>query len=394
MPATTARLFGPGLAPAGVTVTARFAGATLVLEGEDIGERVPSQAMRLASGGFDGRQWRLEWPVDGGGSAALLLPAGPAGEALLDQLPGHLADQVAQGRRRQRRLRRRFRIGLAVAALVVLLPILLLAGFWLNGDRISSWLAGHVDPSQERTLGDLAFAQLRPSLKLVEAGPAAEMVADLGGRLTVGSRYAYRWHLADSPEVNAFAMPGGHVVVYTGLLRAAESAEEVAGVLAHEVQHVELRHSLRNLIHGLGWQAVLAVALGDLSAGVWGDLAARLSGMGYSRDLERQADLEGLGALRRAGIAPGGLVGFFAKLAGPDSAGLALFASHPPSAERMQALRQAVAAQGDYLATPLPYDWPAIRASLGSGAPLGGDGDSRRSQRAVTVGAGPVAAVL
>jgi Zn-dependent protease with chaperone function len=365
MTTLTARLFFPGLAPGGVAVTARFAGPTLVIEGEGVNRRVPTLHMRVALGGFDGRQWRLEWPLETGGTAALLLPPADAAQLWLDTAPAHLRDQTAHGRRRERAGRRRLRLALAAFALLLLLPALLLAGFWFNADRLAGWAAGRVSPAQERRLGELAFAQLRPGLRLVEGGPAAEAVAAIGGRLSAGSVYAYRWYVADSPEVNAFALPGGSVVVYTGLLRAAGSAEEVAGVLAHEVQHVELRHSLRSLIHALGWRAVLAVALGDLSGGVWGGLAERLGNLGYGRDLERQADLEGLKALRRAGIAAHGMPAFFARLAAREGGGIALLASHPASAERMQALQRTIAAQGDYPAAPLPYDWTTIRVGLG-----------------------------
>ncbi|TCJ15547.1 M48 family metallopeptidase, partial [Parasulfuritortus cantonensis] len=244
--------------------------------------------------------------------------------------------------------------------LVLALPFLLLGLFWANADRIAGWAAGHVSLAQEQQLGELAFAQMRPSLKLLETGPAPAMVQAIGARLTAGSKYRYQWFVADSPEVNAFAMPGGYVVVYTGLIGAAGSADEVAGVLAHEVQHVELRHSLKNMLHGLGWRAVLALALGDVSGGAWAGMAEQLGGMAYGRDLERQADLGALAALRRAGIAPDGLLAFFARLAGTEGPGLAFLSSHPATAERIDNLRRAIAAQPAYAAEPLPYDLKAV----------------------------------
>jgi predicted Zn-dependent protease len=170
--------------------------------------------------------------------------------------------------------------------------------------------------------------------------------------------------VAIDPRLNAFAVPGGHVVVYTGLLLAADSAEEVAGVLAHEVQHVEMRHALKNLLHNLGWRALLALALGDFSGGVWTGMAEHLGQLGYSRDLEHQADLGGLAALRRAGIAPEGIASFFAKLSRQGGGQIDLLSTHPASSARMQALQRAMAAQGAYTASPLPYDWRALQASL------------------------------
>ncbi len=96
----------------------------------------------------------------------------------------------------------------------------------------------------------------------------------IGGRLTQGSRYQYKFHVALDKSVNAFAMPGGFVVVHTGLIQLAESPEELAGVLAHEIQHVEQRHSLRAMAQSLGLYAVLSLLVGDTSglASLGGDL--------------------------------------------------------------------------------------------------------------------------
>lgn len=356
MHAVKVHLFVPGGPAGGTPAQAHFSGAVLWLEAGDTRLSVPAGRLTVRHGGFDGRQWRLEWPLDGG-TAAALLPPGPEAAPLLAAAPAVLGAQLEQHGRRDRQRHRRFRIGLGLIGAAMLLPFVLLGLFWFNADRIAGWVAGQVSLAQEQQLGDLAFAQMRPGLRLVETGPAPAMVAAIGGRLTAGSSYRYQWFVADSPEINAFAMPGGYVVVYTGLLEAAGSAEEVAGVLAHEVQHVELRHSLRNMIHGLGWRAVLALALGDASGGVWAGMAEQLGSMAYGRDLERQADLAGLAALKRAGIAPQGLLDFFTRLARHEGSGPALLSSHPATQERMDTLRRAIAGQGAYPARPLAYDW-------------------------------------
>jgi Zn-dependent protease with chaperone function len=358
MDSVKVHLFAPGLDAGGVPARAQFSGSMLRLEQGDTRLAVPADQLTVKHGGFDGRQWLLEWPAEGG-QATILLPV--EAERLLAGAPAALAAQLDHHGRRDRARGRRFRIGLVLVGAFVLLPFVLLGLFVANADRIAGWAAGHVSLAQEQQLGDLAFAQMRAGLKLVDTGPAPALVQAIGGRLTAGSKYRYQWFVADSPEVNAFAMPGGYVVVYTGLIKAADSAEEVAGVLAHEVQHVELRHSLKNMLHGLGWRALLALAMGDVSGGVWAGMAEQLGGMAYGRDLERQADLEGLKALKKAGIAPAGMVSFFAKLARQGGQVPAFLSTHPSSDERMDSLRRAIAAQGDYPAAPLAYDLKAIR---------------------------------
>jgi len=357
-------LFLPGMSPAGIRARLGFRDGVLEFNGPGVWITLLADQVNLKPGGFDGRQWVLSWNTEAGPASALL--KGEADMRLMRGMaPPALAGQIEQGLRLMRRRNRRFRWLIGILLVAVLLPFLAVGLFWVNSQRIAGWAADQISLQDEQRLGRMVFAQMRPGLKLVEAGPALRMVRELGGRLTVGSVYDYRWYVAESPEVNAFAIPGGHVVVYTGLLRLADGPEEVAGVLAHEVQHVEARHTLQNLIHDLGWRAVLSVALGDLGGDVWAGMAHRLGTLKYGRDLEREADLKALERLRRAGIAPDGLIGFFEKLARMEGMGVALLASHPTSAERIDNLRAAIAAQGSYPVQALAYDWQAIQRSLG-----------------------------
>jgi Zn-dependent protease with chaperone function len=130
-------------------------------------------------------------------------------------------------------------------------------------ERIATWAVSHVPVSQERKLGEAVFAQTKAKLKLVD-GPPAALVKELGARLTKGSAYTYEFYVADDSTVNAFAMPGGFVVMHTGLLALADSAEEVAGVLAHEIQHVEKRHSLKAIAKNAGLMVTISMVFGDL----------------------------------------------------------------------------------------------------------------------------------
>jgi predicted Zn-dependent protease len=135
-------------------------------------------------------------------------------------------------------------------------------------------------------------------------------------------------------------------------------------VLAHEASHVERRHALRNLIHGLGLRAVVAVALGDYAGGIWSDMAHHLAGLSYSRDQEREADLEALRLLRRVGLPAEGMAHFFERMAQQEGPRVDLLSSHPASDERLRALRTAMAQGGAYLRQSLDVDWKAVKASL------------------------------
>src|SRR5690606_23383925 len=131
--------------------------------------------------------------------------------------------------------------GIGVIAISVLL------GAW-NYDRLVGWVAEQVSMETEVGIGKSVLKSLNPEANFLDKGPAVEAVQRIGNQLTAGSRYKYQWFVSKDHEVNAFAIPGGIIVVNSGLLKKAESANELAAVLAHEVQHVEQKHALKNML--------------------------------------------------------------------------------------------------------------------------------------------------
>ena len=355
-------LYGPGLPPGGLRARARFEGDHLTAFAHDVMLTVPAQQITLKAGGYDGRQWLIVW-VAKEGTYSAMLQGEAALEAFIELAPTEIHRQLHRAQRRQTPAGRRFRLGLALLALL-LLPLLALWLFWSNADRLSQWAVSHVSLEQERRLGELAYAQMLPSLKPLQHCQATRAVEIIGKRLTAESSYRYQFHVVEDPQINAYALPGGHIVVNTGLLRAADDAGEVAGVLAHEISHVEQRHTLRNLVHALGWRALLGVALGNFSDGLWGGMAARLGNLSYSRELESEADREGLKILRRAGVTTAGMETFFKKMAARKDNVPALLSSHPAGAERLAALRAAIAEQPGGRIRPFAIDWEEVEDDL------------------------------
>ncbi|NVJ92187.1 MAG: M48 family metallopeptidase [Methylocystaceae bacterium] len=145
-------------------------------------------------------------------------------------------------------------------------------------------------------------------------------------------------HVVDHKMVNAFATPGNNVILLRGLIDKASNAEEVIGVLAHELGHVERRHPMQGAIRSAGVTLLLSL----FSGGNIGDVAALLAETSYSRDNEREADLYALEVMRREQIRTEGLAGFFTKLDKENHAYesvLRLISTHPMSAERADLLR-------------------------------------------------------
>lgn len=364
-PLASGRLFGPGLPGAGAVVSAHWRGHSLVvMAGEVEHGQVAASALSTVAAGFNSSQRQLTWQSPEGSFALHLDPG--AAQILAAQGPPSWGQGLHLADARMRRVERHFRGAWAVLALLFALPVLLLAALVYKADGVADWVVDKVPVSHEAKLGDLVLVQTRLRHRLEGQGPAAEAVREIGQRLVQGSALSYRWYVSDDPTVNAFAAPGGVVVVNRGLIRAADSAEELAGVLAHEVAHAELRHGTKAMVKGLGLQALGALVLGDWAGSLAGEAATQLVNMKFSREAEREADAEGLKRLVHAGISPQGMLRFFGKLGKEQAALPAVLSTHPLPEDRLAALRDQVAGMNTGHFKPLPLDWAKLRGSLGA----------------------------
>jgi beta-barrel assembly-enhancing protease len=354
-----ARIFGPGLHAAGVNGTIAVGSRDLEIAVESQRQFPQLRDLQLREAGFENPGVELSWAHEGERWAAQILDAAQAQKLLAHPALAGTAQAVAlRGKRRRHRGGRM--IGWTAIAGIVLLPVLALLVFFLNADRLARWVADRIPIEQEIALGDRAFASMRAQLKLKDSGVAHDAVRTIGAKLTQGSRYQYRFHVVEDGTLNAFAMPGGIIVVHSGLIAATESPEQLAGVLAHEVQHVELRHSVQGMVKNLGLQAVWLLATGDLGSTLAGQAALQLTSLKFSRDAEQQADERGFDSLVAAGIDPTGMPEFFKTLrekAGDAPAGF--LSSHPLSEDRQALLQERLAKLTAKQFAPLDFrPWP------------------------------------
>jgi Zn-dependent protease with chaperone function len=163
------------------------------------------------------------------------------------------------------------------------------------------------------------------------------------------SPYSYRVLLVHGASMNAFAAPGGHIVVYETLVHAMPTPDALAGVLAHEMQHVERRHGTRALLRGISGQLLLTAMFGDAgSLGQIINLGATLDDLAYDRAAEREADQQGLQQMIRAGLNPRGMAQGFEALAAEQplpkhlEKQLSWLSTHPTSEERLRAIARAL----------------------------------------------------
>jgi Zn-dependent protease with chaperone function len=180
----------------------------------------------------------------------------------------------------------------------------------------------------------------------------------------------YRFHVTvvDSPAINAMAAPGGYVIVFRGLLQDTGSPEELAGVLAHEIQHIVLRHTMHLIVRHVSMAFIIAALSGDASGMISYALQAAqtLQTLSYSREAEGQADEEGFRLLQQAKINPEGMLSFFAKLgkAQPGETIFPYFSTHPATQDRLAHLEDLMPrATRTYRTFPLQAEWSEIKSS-------------------------------
>jgi len=261
---------------------------------------------------------------------------------------------------------------LAVTA-AVLAVVVVLGGLFLAVPLAAERTITDLPISVDRQIGDAGYQQMdlggtKVTDPIIDA--AVKAMVDRLAAQALPTGFAYRIQVVRSDQVNAFALPGGQIVVYTGLLKKATRPEQVAGVLGHEIAHVTRRHGLQGLAGQVGVMIGLQVLLGDASglAGLAGQGAMTAILNGYSRDKEREADAEGLRMLMAAGIDPQGLPEFFNLLkgeAGSEMPGMLTWMStHPEHDERIANLRQQIAAAPSTAIRPLDLDWAAVQAAV------------------------------
>ena len=248
------------------------------------------------------------------------------------------------------------RLGLVPALLIgaLISSAVLFAGF-----RAPALLAPLVPWTWEKRFGDALVGDLGNKTCASSEGQAAL------DKLTLAlARYPERVkvRVADIHMVNAVALPGGTIVIFRGLLAEAEHPDEVAGVLAHEIAHVESRHVTQAMIRHFGLGVVIASFGGNTGASIETLMAAR-----YSRDAESEADAGAIASLRQANISPAGTATFFERLAtmerryGRISGALEYLSSHPLSEDRRQRFRASADPRRKYAPSLSEQDWGALQ---------------------------------
>jgi predicted Zn-dependent protease len=326
----------------------------------------PYREIRRTQGLYEGEEVRLE---RGGDEAEVILIADRRFLESLQEVAPQLGPRFHDPSRPQRWVRVTV---LAAVAVVGLTGALYLWGIPV----LAAALAPRIPVAWEAQLGRSMLPHLAPADQVCSDARRQVAIDAITARLIATvprSPYTFRVIVVNRPDVNAMAAPGGQIVLFRGLVEHTRTPEELAGVLAHEIQHVLLHHSTRALIQHASTGLLIAALTGDMTGPLaYGLQSARVLGqLQYSRRAEAEADSEGMKMLLAARIDPRGMTDFLSGLLTTERAPrtvLKYLSTHPATSDRVEQLRRMAAGARN---PPLPLlpdsDWRDLQAICSAG---------------------------
>jgi len=242
-------------------------------------------------------------------------------------------------------------------------------------------------PAQDVQIGQEASQEVRRELPMLADDRVDDYVKRVGDRLVRAipdqfqhQEFRYSFEVVNQKEINAFALPGGPMFLHRGMMEAAKSEAEMAGVMAHEIAHVALRHGTAQATKAQGFQigAVAGQILGAIVGGAAGSIIAQGSQFGlgayflkYGREYEREADLLGAQILARAGYDPRRMADMFRTIEqqSKGSGGPEWLSSHPHPANRYEAIQKEASMLRIEGTAPSQADFQGVHSRLRSMAP-------------------------
>lgn len=264
------------------------------------------------------------------------------------------------------------------SVLVLFIIAAIIGGLYFFKDKMIEGLASKVPPSWEKAAGDKLFNALSLQYRFIRDDSLKKEFMKVGAPLfkqVEKQGYPVTLYFVKDASINAFALPGGKVVIQSGLIENAKSWEEVMGVLAHELAHVTRRHHIRSVINNVGLYTILAATLGDVSAlaGTFVSFGGDLASLANSRSFENEADETGWEYLKQAKINPKGLITFFETIKKENQTkmdtllkqkvDLSFLSTHPDIEERIEHLKKKQKqSSGQFV--PLPDTFTDFRKKL------------------------------
>ncbi len=172
------------------------------------------------------------------------------------------------------------------------------------------------------------------------------LLEDFAAQINFGNTKPLHFSVVESDEINAFALPNGQIVVYTGILNRMQTSSELAALLAHEAAHINHRHSIKMLSRNLAGNMLISLVLSDANGvmSVLADHARQLHSLSYSRKFENESDEQGLKILMDNHINPNGMVELFELIKKEEKIAVPkIISTHPLTSERKENMQEIIA---------------------------------------------------
>jgi predicted Zn-dependent protease len=223
------------------------------------------------------------------------------------------------------------------------ITILLFFGTWYALKQID-WVkvlkVEKVTDKTEQELGDLfweMFKKTEVENKNVYLVSAIDSIINHICKSNKIDRETIKVHVLNKDEINAFALPNGHLIIYSGLIHNSDNQEELTGVICHEIAHVELNHVMKKLVKEIGLSVLISMTTGNGGAEIIKETAKMLSSSAFDRNLEKEADIKAVDYLTTAKVNPESFANFLYKLSDKEDEAtkyLTWISTHPDSRER------------------------------------------------------------
>lgn len=223
--------------------------------------------------------------------------------------------------------------------------LVILVGFFAlyftlsNVDFVSLFHIKELKNSSENKIGDLIWDEINRTEDIIYNDSITKELDKLLAPICKKNgieRDSLKVHIVKKDEVNAFALPNNHLVVYTGLILSCKKQEALQGVLGHEIAHIEYNHVMKKLSKEIGLSVILSVTAGGKGGTVLKEILKTLTSSAYDRTLEKEADMASVDYMLKADINPEPLADFMYQLAQESKMpnGFSWISSHPESEER------------------------------------------------------------
>lgn len=228
------------------------------------------------------------------------------------------------------------------SAFQFLVLIVVFFGLWFGLSQVNFIDRSNIESfskANERKLGEFILKTIKQTERELKNDSVKQFIDSIGRRLCHASQIPYdsiKILIIKKSEVNAFALPDNNMIIYTGLIDYAQNAEEVAGVMAHEIGHMQNRHVMKKLTKEIGLAMLFTIAGGDAGFEIMREAARTLSSSAFDRTQEAEADTYAIEMMAKADIDPENMANFLFRL-GKDNhipEELIWISTHPESKNR------------------------------------------------------------